>query len=159
MIDFKFLHELGYCHKDFHSGPSNKSDNKICGLLPYILNGEPYTLFSDIYTLEICNGLRPEFGKGTPEIYKKLAYKCMNAIPADQRPEAIELFNIFNFWLVSIDGNRQEEKDKYGYKGKEIKVMFKEADEEIPNISTSYEMNPEAIYTSRPFTLSIYQNQ
>jgi hypothetical protein len=22
--------------------------------------------------LEICNGFRPEFGKGTPEIYKKL---------------------------------------------------------------------------------------
>ncbi|RGB28781.1 hypothetical protein C1646_715227, partial [Rhizophagus diaphanus] len=34
-----------------------------------------------ILALEICNGLRPEFGKGTPEIYKKLAYRCMNAIP------------------------------------------------------------------------------
>src|SRR6185369_4622119 len=128
--DLKSLHGLGYFHKDFHSGnilqivtyngsyisdfglsgPSNeqKSDNKICGVLPYIapevLNGEPYTLSSDIYSfgvimtelssgkppfykrkhdaslaLEICNGLRPEFGKGTPEIYKKLAHRCMNA--------------------------------------------------------------------------------
>ncbi|RGB32985.1 kinase-like domain-containing protein, partial [Rhizophagus diaphanus] len=139
------LHKLGYCHKDFHSGnilqiyddkvesyvtyisdfglsgPSNKqkTDGKICGVLPYIapevLNGEPYTLSSDIYSfgviitelssgkppfykrkhdinlaLEICNGLRPEFGKGTPEIYKKLAYKCMSANP-DQRPTADEL--------------------------------------------------------------------
>ncbi|RGB38875.1 kinase-like domain-containing protein, partial [Rhizophagus diaphanus] len=135
------LHGLGYCHKDFHSGnilqiseinrthisdfglsgPSNKQklDDKICGVLPYIapevLNGEPYTLSSDIYSfgvimtelstgippfhkrkhdatlaLEICNGLRPKFGKGTPEIYKKLAYKCMNA-NSNQRPTASEL--------------------------------------------------------------------
>src|SRR5688572_17784784 len=115
--DLKNLHGLGYFHKDFHSGnilkdsdgdysyisdfglsgPSNeqKSDNKICGVLPYIapevLNGESYTFSSDIYSfgvimaeissgkppfydrkhnldlaLAICNGLRPEFGKGTP---------------------------------------------------------------------------------------------
>ncbi|CAB4430439.1 unnamed protein product [Rhizophagus irregularis] len=32
--------------------------------------------------------------------------------------------------------------------------MFEEADKEIPNISTSYEKNPDAIYTSRVFTLS-----
>ena len=64
--DLKSLHELGYFHKDFHSGnilkegisgysyisdfglsgPSNepKSDNKTCGVLPYIapevLNGD-----------------------------------------------------------------------------------------------------------------------
>jgi serine/threonine protein kinase len=127
--NLKSLHGLGYFHKDFHSGnilisgmsyvsdfglsgPSNeqKSDNKICGVLPYIapevLNRESYTLSSDIYSfgvvmaeissgkppfykrkhdaslaLEICNGLRPEFGKGTPEMYKKLAHRCMNANP------------------------------------------------------------------------------
>ena len=120
--DLKYLHGLGCFHKDFHSGnilqdrfgdsyisyisdfglsgPSNEqnSDDKICGVLPYIapevLNKYPYTLSSDIYSfgvvmaelssgkppfykrkhdtslaLEICNGLRPEFGKGTPEIY------------------------------------------------------------------------------------------
>ncbi|EXX74792.1 kinase-like domain-containing protein [Rhizophagus irregularis DAOM 181602=DAOM 197198] len=79
------------------------SDNKIYGVLSYIapevLNGDPYTTSSDIYSfgvvmaelssgkppfyerkhglslaLEICNGFRPEFGKGTPEIYKKLLY-------------------------------------------------------------------------------------
>ncbi|CAB4386626.1 unnamed protein product [Rhizophagus irregularis] len=32
--------------------------------------------------------------------------------------------------------------------------MFKEADKEIPNISTSYEKNPDAIYSSRLFTFS-----
>src|SRR4051812_2584176 len=69
-IDLRSLHGLGYFHKDFHSGnvlksdinsyvsdfglsgPSNeqKSDDKICGVLPYIapevLNREPYTLSS-----------------------------------------------------------------------------------------------------------------
>ncbi|GET50844.1 kinase-like domain-containing protein [Rhizophagus irregularis DAOM 181602=DAOM 197198] len=201
----KSLHELGYFHKDFHSGnilqvdyetyisdfglsgPSNKqkSDDKICGVLPYIapevLNEEPYSLSSDIYSfgiimvelssgkppfhkikhditlaLEICNGLRPEFGKGTPEIYKKLAYKCMNA-NSNQRPTAEELYDIIKFWLYSNSLNTFEnylEKEEFGYKGKEIKAMFEEADKEIPNISTSYDKNPDAVYTSRLFTFS-----
>ncbi|CAB4430521.1 unnamed protein product [Rhizophagus irregularis] len=204
----KSLHELGYFHKDFHSGnilqttkyndfnvsyisdfglsgPSNKqkSDDKICGVLPYIapevLNGEPYSLSSDIYSfgiimaelssgkppfhkrkhdntlaLEICNGLRPEFGKGTPEIYKKLAYKCMNA-NSNQRPTAEELDDITLFWYCSSRGDKEyQEDEKFGYKGKEVKAMFKKADKEIPNISTSYEKNPDAIYTSRLFTFN-----
>ncbi|CAI2195579.1 6783_t:CDS:2, partial [Funneliformis geosporum] len=73
-IDLKTLHKLGYCHKDFHSGnilqderfsyisdfgltgpaDKQKSDDRIYGVLPYIapevLNGEPYTLASDIYS-------------------------------------------------------------------------------------------------------------
>jgi serine/threonine protein kinase len=107
----KYLSNSNCYISDFGlSGPSNgqKSDDKIYGVLPYIapevLNREPYTLSSDIYSfgvvmaelssgkppfhkrkhdaslaLEICNGLRPEFGKGTPEIYKKLAHRCMNS--------------------------------------------------------------------------------
>ena len=208
LFDLKNLHELGYFHKDFHSGnilcksntyslvsdfglsgPSNKqkSDDKICGVLPYIapevLNGESYTISSDMYSfgvimaelssgkppfhkrkhdtdlvLAICNGLRPEFGKGTPEIYKKLAYRCMNANP-DQRPTAPEIYEIFAFWVYAIDTssfrhNECQEREEFGYKGKEIKTMFDEADKEIPNISTSYEKNPDAIYTSRAFTFS-----
>ncbi|PKC58753.1 kinase-like protein [Rhizophagus irregularis] len=201
LYDLKNLHKLGYCHKDFHSGnilqsdkysyisdfglsgPPNeqKSDDKICGVLPYIapevLNGEPYTLFSDIYSfgvimielssgkppfynrkhdislvLEICNGVKPGFGKGTPEIYKKLAYKCMSVIP-NQRPTADELYNILEFWHNAFMDNNQYEV-KFGYEGKEIKAVFSEADKEIPNISTTYEKNPDAIYTSREFTFS-----
>ncbi|CAI2190188.1 19882_t:CDS:2, partial [Funneliformis geosporum] len=132
--DLTTLQNLGYCHKDFHSGnilqdrinsyvsdfgltgpaDKQKSNDKIYGVLPYIapevLNGETYTFASDIYSLgvimaelstgnppfydrkhdvslalDICNGIRPEFGKGTPEIYKKLAYRCFNANPK-QRP-------------------------------------------------------------------------
>ncbi|CAB5329862.1 unnamed protein product [Rhizophagus irregularis] len=159
------------------SNEQKSSDsNKIVGVLPYIapevLNGEPYTLSSDIYSfgvvmaelssgkppfykrkhdgglaLEICNGLRPEFGKGTPEIYKKLAHRCMNANP-NQRPIANELEEILNCW------DNYKDNEKYGYKGKEVRNAFKEADKEIPNISTSYEKKPDAIYTSRAFTFS-----
>ncbi|POG81701.1 uncharacterized protein OCT59_012303 [Rhizophagus irregularis] len=197
-FDLKNLHELGYFHKDFHSGnilsigvnsyisdfglsrPSNEQkssdSNKIVGVLPYIapevLNGEPYTLSSDIYSfgvvmaelssgkppfykrkhdgglaLEICNGLRPEFGKGTPEIYKKLAHRCMNANP-NQRPTANELHEILICW------NNYSDNEKYGYKGEVVKAVFEEADKEIPNISTSNEKKPDAIYTSRAFTFS-----
>ncbi|CAB4443346.1 unnamed protein product [Rhizophagus irregularis] len=208
IYDLKNLHKLGYFHKDFHSGnllqnsdadndnltyvsdfglsgQSNeqKSDGKICGVLPYIapevLNGEPYTLSSDIYSfgvimtelsfgkppfynrkhdislvLEICNGIRPEFGKGTPEIYKKLAYRCMSAIP-NQRPTADELCDILDFWYNSNnDDEYYQEVERFGYKIKEIKAIFDEADKEIPNIPTLYEKIPDAIYTSRVFTFS-----
>jgi serine/threonine protein kinase len=194
------LHNLAYFHKDFHSGniiqtdefyisdfglsgPSNKqkSDDKICGVLPYIapevLNKEPYTLSSDIYSfgvimaelssgeppfynrkhdiglaLEICNGLRPEFGKGTPEIYKKLAYKCMNA-NSNQRPSAEELYNIISYWYDCIRSNNPAE-EEFGYKRKEVKAAFDESDKEIPNISISYKKDPNAIYTSRLFTFN-----
>ena len=181
-VNYSYVSDFGL------SGPSNeqKSDYKICGVLPYIapevLNGEPYTLSSDIYSfgvvmaelssgkppfykrkhdaslaLKICNGLRPEFGKGTPETYKKLAYRCMNANPI-QRPTANELYEISLFWF-SFTSGYDAEKEKFGYKGKEIKAVFEEADKEIPNISTSYEKDPDAVYTSRIFTfsnLSIY---
>ncbi|GET00430.1 kinase-like domain-containing protein [Rhizophagus clarus] len=169
------------------SGPSNKqkSDKKICGVLPYIapeiLNGEPYTLSSDIYSfgvimaelssgkpsfykrkhdislaLDICNGLRPEFGKGTPEFYKKIAHKCMDA-NSNQRPTANELYDIVGFWFGSLlytSDDEYQEKEKFGYKGKDIKAIFEEADKEIPNISTSYEKDPDAIYSSRVFTFN-----
>ncbi|RGB31613.1 hypothetical protein C1646_763864 [Rhizophagus diaphanus] len=73
----------------------------------------------------------------------------MNANP-NQRLTAIELYEIFDFWDQKYKLSR---KRKFGYKGKEIKFVFKEADKEIQNISTSYEINPDAIYTtSRVFT-------
>ncbi|UZO23735.1 uncharacterized protein OCT59_016066 [Rhizophagus irregularis] len=34
----------------------------------------------------ICSGLRPEFGKGTSECYKKLAYKRMNSNSIERPP-------------------------------------------------------------------------
>ena len=147
-----------------------KSDDKIYGILPYIapevLNGEPYTLSSDVYSfgvimvelssgnppfydrkhnlglaIDFCNGLRPEFGKGTPEIYKKLAYRCMNANPK-QRPRIEELKKILLFWYHSIY-------EILGYERKEIEATFKEANQEIPKIS--YKEDPNILYISQAF--------
>ncbi|GBC21868.2 kinase-like domain-containing protein [Rhizophagus irregularis DAOM 181602=DAOM 197198] len=80
-------------------------------------------------------------------------YRCMNAIP-DQRPTANELFNILHFWYLSCTNDEDQEEGEFGYKRKEIKAIFEEADKEIPNISTTYEKNPDAVYTSRLFTFS-----
>ncbi|CAB4426666.1 unnamed protein product [Rhizophagus irregularis] len=76
----------------------------------------------------------------------------MNANP-NERPTAKELKNIFYFWRNSIEGNN-DEKEEFGYKGKEITAAFEEANKKIPNISTSYEKNSDAVYTSRAFTFS-----
>jgi serine/threonine protein kinase len=213
-IGLKNLHELGYFHKNLHSGnilrihsgntyksgnflkkfyngnsllvssyyildfgltgPAyEQKDNGIYGVLPYIapevLNGEPYTSSSDIYSFgiimaelssgkppfylskhesrlasKICKGLRPRFGIGTPEIYKKLAYKCMSP-NLEHRPTANELCNILNVWhnCEIVD-----------YERKFIKREFEKADKEIPNISSLYKKNPKAIYYSREFTFS-----
>ncbi|GBC21842.2 kinase-like domain-containing protein [Rhizophagus irregularis DAOM 181602=DAOM 197198] len=122
-------------------------------ILSKLSSGKPpfYNRKHDIsLSLEICNGVRPEFGKGTPEIYKKLAYRCMSAVP-NQRPTADELYDALKFWYHP---SGEDERDKFGYKGKKIKAIFNEADNEILNISTSYEKNPDAIYTSRVFTFS-----
>ncbi|POG83086.1 kinase-like domain-containing protein [Rhizophagus irregularis DAOM 181602=DAOM 197198] len=204
--NIKNLHKLGIFHKDLHSGnilqdnfatyvtdfglsgPANeqKSNDKICGVLPYIapeiLYGGPYTLSSDIYSigvimaelssgkppfhkrehdqslaLQICTGLRPDFGKGTPVIYKELSLICMYSNP-NQRPTAEELYSIISFWHKSMNGyyyKGYQEKEEYGYKRKEIEFIFKEADKEIPNILTSYEKELDAIYTSRLLTFDL----
>jgi serine/threonine protein kinase len=157
------------------SGPANeqKSDDKVYGVMPYIapevLNGEPYTSSADIYSVgvimaelssgkppfynkkhdlnlafDICNGLRPEFGKGAPEFFKKLAYKCMNA-NSNERPKANELYRVLNFWNDILYNGKI-----LGYEEK-IQDIF---NKKIPNISTLYEKNPDAIYISREFTFS-----
>ena len=205
-MDLINLHKLGYSHKDFHSGnilkesekdysfisdfglsgPPNeqKSDDKICGVLPYIapevLNGEPYTLSSDIYSfgvvmaelssgkppfykrkhdaslaLAICNGLRPEFGKGTPEIYKKLTYRCMDANP-NNRPTADEIREIIGFWYHALhDTNNLKERHEYSDKKinemKFIRKEFEEMDkiEFDPSTAVTATVHPNAVYTSR----------
>ncbi|CAB4482319.1 unnamed protein product [Rhizophagus irregularis] len=79
----------------------------------------------------------------------------MNANP-DQRPTADELVRNFDFWCLScnFDEDKYQEKEEFGYIGKEIKAIFEEADKEIPNISTTFEKNSDAIYTSRLFTFN-----
>ncbi|RGB25094.1 kinase-like domain-containing protein, partial [Rhizophagus diaphanus] len=90
--DLQELHDLGYSHKDFHSGnilqindisyisdfglsgPANeqKSNDKVYGVLPYIapevLNGEQYSLSSDIYSLGV---IMAELSSGNSPFYNK----------------------------------------------------------------------------------------
>ncbi|RGB23581.1 hypothetical protein C1646_728178, partial [Rhizophagus diaphanus] len=92
------------------SEPSNeqKSNNKIYGVLPYItpenLNGEQYTLSSDIYSFGV---VMAELLSGKPPFYKRnhdnsLALKISN-----------ELEEILDCWYDYKDN------EKYGYKGEE----------------------------------------
>jgi hypothetical protein len=100
--------------------------------------------------LDICNGFRPEFGRGTPEVYKKLAYKCMNADP-NQRPRIDELNQILLFWCHSIYG------EIFSYKGKKIEAMFKEADKKYFQFHMKKVLIPCVL--AKYLHLSIYQNQ
>src|SRR6266542_2354636 len=95
-------------------------------LFSFILLKKIYTKASDIYSfgmimaelssgkppfydkkhdfglsLEMYSGLYPEFGKGTPEFYKKLACRCMNIDPS-RRPTTNELYDILRFWRYSF---------------------------------------------------------
>src|SRR4051812_6500356 len=115
------------------SGPVDQepsSKNGIFGVLPYVapevLNKNPYTQKSDIYSFrilmsetsthqqpfkdqphdldlacKICSGLRPSFSDNTPECYIKLAHRCTDADP-DKRPTANEILEIIEFWRSAI---------------------------------------------------------
>ncbi|CAB4393541.1 unnamed protein product [Rhizophagus irregularis] len=103
--DLANLHQLEYFHKNFRSGNilqncKENNDENLSYISDFGLSGSLNKQKSDdkisgktyiSLVLEICNGgIRPVFGKGTPEIYKKLAYGCMSA-NSDQRPTASEL--------------------------------------------------------------------
>ncbi|CAG8669483.1 16340_t:CDS:2 [Funneliformis mosseae] len=82
----------------------------------------------------------------------------MNANP-NQRPIVDELNGILHFWHQSIN-NYEKYKDikEFEYYGKEIKEAFEEADKEIPNISISRKINPDAIYTKIPSSSQLRGN-
>lgn len=148
--DLKTIHFKNLIHRDLHSGnilqnslydayiadlgllisasrAINIKSNGVYGVLPYIapevLNGEPYTIASDIYSFgvimwevstgklhfydqdhdhcliqKICNGLLPEFSKEIPHLYVHLANECMNINPS-KRPSAYQLYKFFCSWL------------------------------------------------------------
>src|SRR5688572_30901124 len=85
--------------------------------------------------MDICGGLRPEFGKGTPKFYKKLAYRCMSA-NLNQRPTANELHGMLHFWWSTMKSyENYENVKKDGYDGKKIRVAFNEANKKIQTTS------------------------
>src|SRR5207237_4540365 len=120
---------------------STSDQNNRYGVLPYVapevLNGEPYTIASDIYSFgvlmsvistgqqpfhniahdinlafKICEGVRPAFSINTPKFYIELAYKCMGVGP-NNRPTAIEIYKVIDFWHNSkLIQKEFEEMDK-----------------------------------------------
>uniref|UniRef100_U9TXL1 Uncharacterized protein n=1 Tax=Rhizophagus irregularis (strain DAOM 181602 / DAOM 197198 / MUCL 43194) TaxID=747089 RepID=U9TXL1_RHIID len=62
--------------------------------------------------------------------------------------------NLRNILLNNLSYLIQLSFEEFGYKGKEIKAAFDEADKEIPNISILYERNSDAVYTSRAFNFT-----
>lgn len=156
------IHQQNLVHCDFHSGnvlrssadksgcaiadlglcrPANyqKQEGQIFGVLPYIapeiLQGQPYTKASDVYSFgivayewlansypyydyyqkglddeelreKIYKGLRPNIDElKIPQLLKDLIKRCWGANP-DQRPNAEELEEIINNW-----SNREDARD------------------------------------------------
>ncbi|CAI2164085.1 14558_t:CDS:2 [Funneliformis geosporum] len=113
------------------NGPANKIDsNETYGVLPYVapevLQGNPITKASDVYSFgilmwtlsagirpwckrphdlklasEICNGLRPEIIDGTPNAYIQLMTQCLQSDPL-RRPTASELNELLGSWITAI---------------------------------------------------------
>ncbi|CAB5352070.1 unnamed protein product [Rhizophagus irregularis] len=78
----------------------------------------------------------PDFGKGTPEIYKRLAYKCMDDNP-EKRPTASDLEINMKYWYDCIVGKINDDA------AKRIKEDFDIADKEIPNVQSLFKGNSE----------------
>jgi len=185
----KNIHQEQLIHRDFHSGNILHSDwidqkvlisdlglsvsadrepSSIVGVLPYIapevLNGEPYTIASDIYSFgvllsvistgqrpfynishdrdlafKICEGLRPAFSINTPKFYIELAYKCMDADP-DNRPTAEEIYKIIRTWYNPVNNHLET------IVGNEFEEMDKIKFD--PSTITAT-VHPNAVYTSR----------
>ncbi|RIB17764.1 kinase-like domain-containing protein [Gigaspora rosea] len=147
--DLQIIHSHDLIHRDLHSGnillnslksayiadlglsitaniASKSGFNGIYGILPYIapeiLNKQPYTKASDIYSfgiimweilygrcvpfvqnsnlpfqLQVCDGLRPHIYENTAICYADLMKRCWNMEP-EKRPTASEIDDIFTKW-------------------------------------------------------------
>ncbi|GBC28050.2 kinase-like domain-containing protein [Rhizophagus irregularis DAOM 181602=DAOM 197198] len=78
---------------------------------PEVLKGRPYTQVADIYSFDICKGIRPKLNEPeAPKSYINLMEKCWNLIPND-RPNIIELCQ--SLWSISINNSEIEKAENY----------------------------------------------
>ncbi|RIA87073.1 kinase-like domain-containing protein [Glomus cerebriforme] len=148
------IHKRGLVHRDLHPGnllhyrrtisvsdlgfcrpaDDESESEKIFGVLPFIapevLDGEPYTQASDVYSVgmimwfiisgqypfcdrkyndhhlagDIMKGLRPKVPEGTPPDYEKLMRNCWDPDP-HKRPTAGNLYQKVLFWLNEFNKN------------------------------------------------------
>ncbi|UZN99955.1 uncharacterized protein OCT59_001214 [Rhizophagus irregularis] len=122
----------------------------------------------EFLAIKICKGLRPTISKDIPKLLADLIIKCWDA-KIKNRPTTKELYQLLKKWYVEIKVIEYSEDSKDGEDGKniengdnnqnsEIYFQLKECDkirkEKIKNRSNedkskSFQMHPQAIYTSR----------
>lgn len=150
-------------------GSGGKTEKKSYGVLPYVspevLCGQPYTKAADVYSfgiilaeittgkppfneipydsylaILICNGLRPEFAKGTPQRYVDFAMRCMDADPS-KRPDSSEIKKPFAEWYSVFSWSEK----KLSEEELAIKEEFEMADKIIPTLSTEINLKTKHI--------------
>jgi serine/threonine protein kinase len=150
-----FIIDLGLCKPISNLQDSDKENNEIYGVLPYmapeILRHKPYTSASDIYSfsmimweftsgippfqhkahnlelsLSICKGERPEIIENTPRCYINLMKKCWDSDPSN-RPTIEVLEKIISEWLRCINEHYRINKDGiYKYQVSDIDIQLRE---------------------------------
>ncbi|RIB18254.1 kinase-like domain-containing protein [Gigaspora rosea] len=142
------------------------------GILPYvapeILSGQQYTPEADIYGLgiimvelssgqrpfngrpfnlklsvEICQGLRPEFGQGTPDCYIELAKECIDSNPPN-RPIAKHIYSKVIEWIKIIESENLIDDKKL-----DIKKKFNDADSIIKKTTLNSSLLHQNIFNSK----------
>ncbi|GBC07280.1 hypothetical protein RclHR1_07360003 [Rhizophagus clarus] len=156
ILGLKVIHESGLIHGDLHDGnilmsdnhnelfiidlglckpisdlqTTDKKDNEIYGIIPYmapeVLRRKPYTPASDIYSFsiimweftsgispfndrahdhqliyDICKSERPEIKKNTPKCYVDLMKRCWDSNPSN-RPTITELEHKISVWVRCV---------------------------------------------------------
>ncbi|RIB28803.1 hypothetical protein C2G38_2028251 [Gigaspora rosea] len=99
--------------------------------------------YDGMLAIQICNGLRPEFAKGTPECFIQLANQCMDANPSN-RPTASDICKKLYNWYKIVSYNTVKDKDELA-----ILKAFKLADEIIPTLSTELQIYSKDKLTSK----------
>ncbi|RIB16213.1 hypothetical protein C2G38_2038745 [Gigaspora rosea] len=99
--------------------------------------------YDEELAIRICNGLRPEFAKDTPECYIKLANECMDANPSN-RPSASYIYDELFRWCKIIYNGTAKDKDELV-----ILKAFQSSDSVIPKLSTEISIYPKDKLTSK----------
>ncbi|CAI2168022.1 11986_t:CDS:1, partial [Funneliformis geosporum] len=139
--------------------PKKESDIYSFGMIMWMLSAGVRPYYDRPHNLQlvqdICSGLRPSVVEGTPPVYSKLMFECLDANPSN-RPTAYKLYECFGDWVSAIcdDPNTSE-----------LSVQFDAAEEaKFANLEKSVSYNDssiheKAIYTSRPLNPYIRSTQ
>ncbi|RHZ64743.1 hypothetical protein Glove_320g193 [Diversispora epigaea] len=172
--NFKFIRlgDLGFCR------PVDEiTSSGIYGVLPYIapeiLNENPYTQASDIYSvgiimwvistgkipfsnraydceliLEILEGLRPKIQEGTPRCYVVLMEKCWHK-DSSERPSAERVLALLNDWNhdLEVTGRRGPIGNSPIFLN--VNQEMKKEDIQLSKVSPEVSIHPEASLISK----------